>query len=106
MQDFEINCDTQLVTVQDGVSLPAITTFRLLAARLKRLGRNNPILLKDGLNFGIEATSPLTPSLPPSDGGRLAQPGEANVWALEPKSALLRASVVMGSLLGDGIGCP
>ena len=46
-KDFEINCDTQLVTVKDGVNLPAITAFRLLAAKLKRLGRNNPILLKD-----------------------------------------------------------
>jgi len=103
-QDFEINCDTQLVTVKDGVSLPAITAFRLLAARLKRLGRNNPILLKDCLNFGIEAASPLTPSLSPSDGERVAKPGEGNVWPLEPKIALLRASMVIGSLLADGIG--
>jgi (E)-4-hydroxy-3-methylbut-2-enyl-diphosphate synthase len=76
--DFEINCDTQLVTVKDGVNLPAITAFRLLAAKLKKLGRNNPILLKDCLSF--EAA------------------------ALEPKIALLRASVVIGSLLADGIG--
>src|SRR3989440_2195062 len=48
-QDFEINCDTQLVTVKDGLQLPAITAFRLLAAKLKQLGRNNPILLKDTL---------------------------------------------------------
>src|SRR5689334_11234378 len=77
-QDFEINCDTQLVTVKDRVNLPAITAFRLLAAKLKRLGRNNPILLKDCLTF--ESTP------------------------LEPKIALLRASVVIGSLLADGIG--
>jgi (E)-4-hydroxy-3-methylbut-2-enyl-diphosphate synthase len=77
-QDFEINCDTQLVTVKDGVNLPAITAFRLLAAKLKRLGRNNPILLKDCLSF-----EPV---------------------ALEPKIALLRASVVIGALLADGIG--
>jgi (E)-4-hydroxy-3-methylbut-2-enyl-diphosphate synthase len=76
--DFEVNCDTQLVTVKDGVKLPAITAFRLMAARLKRLGRSNPILLKDCLEFG---ESPL-----------------------EPKIALLRASVVIGSLLADGIG--
>jgi (E)-4-hydroxy-3-methylbut-2-enyl-diphosphate synthase len=76
--DFEVNCDTQLITVKDGVGLPAITAFRLLAAKLKRLGRNNPILLKDCLGF--EATP------------------------LEPKIALLRASVVIGSLLADGIG--
>jgi (E)-4-hydroxy-3-methylbut-2-enyl-diphosphate synthase len=77
-QDFEINCETQLVTVKDGVNLPAITAFRLLAAKLKRLGRNNPILLKDCTGF---------------------EPAP-----LEPKIALLRASVVIGSLLADGIG--
>jgi (E)-4-hydroxy-3-methylbut-2-enyl-diphosphate synthase len=77
-EGFEINCDTQLVTVKDGVPLPVIAAFRLLAARLKRLGRNNPILLKDCLSF--EAAP------------------------LEPKIALVRASVVIGSLLADGIG--
>jgi (E)-4-hydroxy-3-methylbut-2-enyl-diphosphate synthase len=76
--DFEINCDTQLVTVKDGLSLPALAAFRLLAAKLKRLGRNNPILLKDCLTF-----EPVPP---------------------EPKIALLRASVVIGALLADGIG--
>ncbi len=77
-QDFEINCETQLVTVKDGINLPAITAFRLLAAKLKGLGRNNPILLKDCINF-----EPVP---------------------LEPKIALLRASVVIGALLADGIG--
>jgi (E)-4-hydroxy-3-methylbut-2-enyl-diphosphate synthase len=77
-KDFEINCETQLVTVKDGVNLPAITAFRLLASKLKKLGRNNSILLKDCINFE---------SVP-----------------LEPKIALLRASVVIGSLLADGIG--
>jgi len=76
--DFEINCDTQLVTVKDGVKLPAITAFRLLALKLKNLGRKNPILLKDCINF-----EPVP---------------------LEPKIALLRASVVIGALLADGIG--
>jgi len=76
--DFEINCETQLVTVKDGLKLPAITAFRLLASKLKRLGRNNPILLKDCINF-----EPVP---------------------LEPKIALLRASVVIGALLADGIG--
>jgi (E)-4-hydroxy-3-methylbut-2-enyl-diphosphate synthase len=77
-QDFEINCETQLVTVKDGVKLPVITAFRLLSAKLKRLGRNNPILLKDCIHF-----EPVP---------------------LEPKIALLRASVVIGALLADGIG--
>ncbi|MDB6068264.1 MAG: ispG [Pedosphaera sp.] len=76
--DFSVNCETQLVTVKDGVNLPAITAFRLLAAKLKRLGLKNPILLKDCLSFTA------TP--------------------LEPKIALLRASAVIGSLLADGIG--
>jgi (E)-4-hydroxy-3-methylbut-2-enyl-diphosphate synthase len=77
-KDFEINCDTQLVTVADGVQLPAITAFRLLAAKLKQLGRNNPILLKDCINF---EPVPLPPHL-----------------------ALLQAGVVIGALLADGIG--
>jgi len=77
-RDFEVNCETQLVTVKDGTPLPAIPAFRLLAAKLKRLGSNNPILLKDCLGF--EPTP------------------------LEPKIALLRASVVIGALLADGIG--
>jgi (E)-4-hydroxy-3-methylbut-2-enyl-diphosphate synthase len=77
-QEFSVNCRTQLVTVKDGILLSPITAFRLLAAKLKRLGMNNPILLKDLLMF---------PEMP-----------------LEPKIALLRASVVIGSLLADGIG--
>ena len=76
-QDFEINCETQLVTVKDGVNLPAITAFRLLAAKLKRLGRNNPILLKDCINF---EPVPLV------------------------QNCFAPASVVIGSLLADGIG--
>jgi (E)-4-hydroxy-3-methylbut-2-enyl-diphosphate synthase len=77
-KNFDINCGTQLVTVKDGVRLPAITGFRLLAAKLKRLGRKNPILLKDCIEF-----EPVP---------------------IEPRIALLRASVVIGSLLADGIG--
>lgn len=74
----DINCDTQLVTVADGVELPPITAFRLLAAKLHGLGRKNPILLKDCL---ASADPPLTPEV-----------------------ALLRAAVNIGSLLSDGIG--
>ena len=77
-EDFEITCETQLITVKDGAALPTISAFRLLAAKLKRLGRNNPILLKDCLSF--------------------------DPVPLEPRIALLRASVVLGSLLADGIG--
>lgn len=76
--DFKVQCETQLVTVKDGVNLPTITAFRLLAAKLHRLGLNNPILLKDCTSF---EPVPLSPDI-----------------------ALLRASVVIGSLLADGIG--
>jgi len=76
--DFEINCDTQLLTIKDEVPLPPIAAFRLLALKLKQLGSSNPILLKDCLDF---------------KGG-----------PLDPKIALLRASAVIGSLLADGIG--
>lgn len=78
LQEFALNSSTQLITVKDGVALPALTAFRLLTGRLKQLGRNNPILLKDCLG----------PASPP----------------LAPEIALLRASVVIGSLLADGIG--
>jgi (E)-4-hydroxy-3-methylbut-2-enyl-diphosphate synthase len=94
-QDFEINCETQLVTVKDCVKLPAITAFRLLAAKLKRLGRNNPILLKDWLFSG-------TGILPVSFHAD-QRTGDTPV-PLDPKIALLRASVIIGSLLADGIG--
>ena len=92
-QDFEINCETQLVTVKDGVNLPAITAFRLLAAKLKRLGRDNPILLKDCLNPVVVSSLRLDSSA-----------HSADATPLNPKIALLRASVVIGSLLADGIG--
>jgi len=78
LENFTVNCHTQLITVKDGVMLPTIAAFRLLVAKLKRLGASNPILLKDLLIF------PET--------------------SLAPNIALLRASVVIGSLLADGIG--
>ncbi len=93
-QDFDINCETQLVTVKDDVNLPAITAFRLLSAKLKRLGRKNPILLKDCLSG-----TGVSPVCSNAD----QRPGETP-GPLPPKIALLRASVVIGSLLADGIG--
>ncbi|MBN8246205.1 MAG: (E)-4-hydroxy-3-methylbut-2-enyl-diphosphate synthase [Verrucomicrobia bacterium] len=74
----QIPCDTQLVTVADGVSLPPLRAFRLLALQLERLGRRNPILLKDCLAI---PAPPLTPEV-----------------------ALLRAAATLGALLADGIG--
>jgi (E)-4-hydroxy-3-methylbut-2-enyl-diphosphate synthase len=91
-QDFEINCDTQLVTVKDGVALPAITAFRLLSAKLKRLGRKNPILLKDCL-VGVQPSGC-------SDSPDRLKPE----LQLPPNLAQLQAGVVIGALLADGIG--
>ncbi|HXI69155.1 MAG TPA: (E)-4-hydroxy-3-methylbut-2-enyl-diphosphate synthase [Verrucomicrobiae bacterium] len=99
--DFEINCDTQLVTVKDGVDLPAITAFRLLASKLKRLGRNNPILLKDTL---FSDSSRRRESAQTSATNQSAPTDVGGYEVLEPKIALLRASVVIGALLADGIG--
>ena len=77
-ESFEIRSEAQLITVADGLSLPVITAFRLLAAQLKAQGRSNPVLLKDCLSID-------------------ADPFKSEI-------ALLRASVVIGSLLCDGIG--
>ena len=74
----QIHCEKQLVTVIDGIALPPVTAFRLLAAELQRLGRRNPILLKDCLTV---------PTMP-----------------LRPEIALLRAAVNLGALLADGVG--
>ena len=71
-------CETQWITVQDGVSLPPITAFRLLTVRLAALGSRNPILLKDRLIAPLEA--------------------------LTPEEAQLQAAVNLGALLADGIG--
>jgi (E)-4-hydroxy-3-methylbut-2-enyl-diphosphate synthase len=71
-------CETQWITVRDGVTLPPITAFRLLAVRLAALGSRNPILLKD----------------------RLIAPRQA----LSPEAAQLQAAVNLGSLLADGLG--
>ncbi|RBP39818.1 4-hydroxy-3-methylbut-2-en-1-yl diphosphate synthase [Roseimicrobium gellanilyticum] len=71
--------DSEIVTVQDGLDLPVIPSYRLLAARLKQLGRTSPILLKDTLE---PATQPGADFLP----------------------TMLKAATNIGSLLCDGIG--
>ncbi len=73
-----IGSDQPLIAVRDGVRLPVITAYRLLAARLAAGRRKNPILLKDCLS---------------------ARPAR-----LSPEVALLRAAVNIGALLADGIG--
>jgi (E)-4-hydroxy-3-methylbut-2-enyl-diphosphate synthase len=71
-----------LVTVKDGLDLPVITAFRLLAARLATADCPAPLLLKDTLHP------------PPAD-------------APSPPSfldTLLSSSTTLGSLLCDGLG--
>jgi (E)-4-hydroxy-3-methylbut-2-enyl-diphosphate synthase len=67
--------DAKLVTLPDGLGLPVIAAYRLLAARLDP---RHPILLKDVLTPGLNSGDFLT--------------------------ALLHAATNIGSLLCDGIG--
>ncbi len=67
--------DARLVTLPDGLDLPVIAGYRLLAARVDP---RHPILLKDVLTPGATSTEFLT--------------------------ALLHAATNIGSLLCDGIG--
>jgi (E)-4-hydroxy-3-methylbut-2-enyl-diphosphate synthase len=76
--EFEVLNEAEIITVKDGVSLPPVPAFRLLALKLQKLNRKNPILLKDCLSPG--------PRTGPA------------------KIALLRSSAVIGTLLADGIG--
>ncbi len=71
------SAEARLVTVKQGVDLPTIAAFRLLAAKLNP---KHPILLKDTL--------------------RAAQPNAGQDFL----STLLKASIHIGSLLCDGIG--
>lgn len=77
-QPFTLPDGHCLVTVKDGLDIPPIVAFRLLAARLNQMKAEKPILLKDCL------TLPGAPLL--------------------SKIAMLHASTVLGALLADGIG--
>lgn len=68
--------EPQLVTVVDGLDIPVISAFRLLAARLDA---KHPILLKDVLHPSDDAEKDFLPTL-------------------------LTASMNIGSLICDGIG--
>lgn len=69
----------RLVTVKDGIDLPVIPAFRLLAAKLQA---RHPILLKDTLDPAASIQHPASNFLP----------------------TLLTAATNIGSLLCDGIG--
>lgn len=75
---FKLPEGVRLLTVRDDLPLPAITAFRLLAARLHQMDCHWPILLKDRL--------------------------QAPQAALPSRLALLRSATVLGALLADGIG--
>lgn len=75
---FKLPEGVRLLTVRDDLPLPAITAFRLLAARLRQMDCHWPILLKDRL--------------------------QAPQAALPSRLALLRSATVLGALLADGIG--
>ncbi|MFV1994178.1 MAG: (E)-4-hydroxy-3-methylbut-2-enyl-diphosphate synthase [Verrucomicrobiales bacterium] len=82
-----------LVTVADGVDLPVIAAFRLLAARVEA---RHPVLLKDVLRSG--GFQP-----PDLEGGRQEEGGRQDA-APTFLETLLVAGTHLGSLLCDGIG--
>ena len=88
--------ETQLVTVRDDVDLPAITAFRLLAAKL---AARHPILLKDNL-VGTARCAVRGNDAEPA-ASRTPQRGVPTNDFLE---TLLNAATNIGSLLCDGIG--
>src|SRR5207245_9083776 len=79
--------EPQFVTVRDGVDLPVIVAFRLLAARVQP---RHPILLKDELVGAVHRTAR----------GRLGSIAPTSDFL----NTLLTASTNIGSLLCDGIG--
>ena len=79
--------EPQFVTVKDGVDLPVIAAFRLLAARVQP---RHPILLKDELVGAVHRTAR----------GRLGSIAPTSDFL----NTLLTASTNIGSLLCDGIG--
>lgn len=83
----------QLVTVRDGIDLPVIAAFRLLAARLNP---RHPILLKDVLAGMWEG--PQSPDSPSDANGRGPKAPPTFLHTL------LTAATNIGSLICDGIG--
>ena len=101
--------EPQFVTVKDGVDLPVIAAFRLLAARVNA---RHPILLKDTLcrvvakNDEIRMTNDETnpnAQMTKDDSG-LVIPSGFDIRASSFLHTLLTASTNIGSLLCDGIG--
>ncbi len=76
VEKVNASADAQLVTVRDGVDLPVISAFRLLASQLHT---RHPILLKDTLTSSVHSPRDFL-------------------------DTLLTAATNVGSLLCDGIG--
>jgi len=91
---------TQLVTVKDGIDLPMIAAFRLLAAKLQS---RHPILLKDVLRH--PERSEAKSKDPADDTLRLSRRDPSTSLGMTDfLHTLLIASTNIGSLLCDGIG--
>jgi (E)-4-hydroxy-3-methylbut-2-enyl-diphosphate synthase len=76
VEEMNARSEASLVTVKDGVDLPVIAAFRMLA---KKVEARHPILLKDSLDPHADPDAPFV-------------------------RTLLAASARLGSLLCDGIG--
>jgi len=94
------SAETQLVTVKDGIDLPMITAFRLLAAKLQS---RHPILLKDVLRRPERSEAK---SKDPADGTLrlLRRDPSTSLGMTDFLHKLLIAATNIGSLLCDGIG--
>jgi (E)-4-hydroxy-3-methylbut-2-enyl-diphosphate synthase len=100
------SAETELVTVKDGIDLPMIAAFRLLAAKLQS---RHPILLKDGLRHPerseAESKDPAAPALRSHPRAPSVRAGRAfSLGMTDFLETLLIASTNIGSLLCDGIG--
>jgi (E)-4-hydroxy-3-methylbut-2-enyl-diphosphate synthase len=97
------SAETELVTVKDGIDLPMIAAFRLLAAKLQA---RHPILLKDILNRGeqmLDAGYSILDNKR-SPGSGIEHPASRIQDPSDFLTTLLIASTNIGSLLCDGIG--
>jgi (E)-4-hydroxy-3-methylbut-2-enyl-diphosphate synthase len=105
---------TQLVTVKDGIDLPMIAAFRLLAAKLQS---RHPILLKDVLNHSAAIDEARMTNDETSSNAKMTKsssdfviPSSFNASPARTirhssfLQTLLIASTNIGSLLCDGIG--
>ena len=95
--------EARLVTVRDGIDLPPISAFRLLAANLDS---RHPILLKDTL-WGHPERSEAQPRDPVTEqtvAPRGPSTALATTAARDFLETLLSAATNIGSLLCDGIG--